>query len=369
MTAPSEPVVRRMAVEHALFGVIPVLCTVFLAYHVLKTGIAAVDFRGAYRTAGIRLLRGTSPYLWSHRQIVGGEVFVYPALAAILFVPFGALPVGVGAALFTLICGVAGVLALRLVGARDWRLTGLLLVNPWFVSGWQTGNLTLPLMLGLALAWHYRDRPVTVGLLAALVISLKPLMWPVVVWLVCTRRLRAAAWTVAIGVCLNAIAWTVVGWSEIERYLRLSDRVTTALFHSGYGVISLVTRFGASRGSGVAVEVVLCVAATVGCLLAGRRRNDQAALACSVLLIFVASPLVWIHYFVLLVVPMALIYPRFRGIWLGPLLLWGCTVRTHQLWQIVLVWLVVGVTSTAMLSDWSIRSSRGVREPAGAVPC
>src|SRR5205814_10129930 len=54
--------------------------------------------------------------------------------------------------------------------------------------------------------------------------------------------------------------------------------------------------------------------------LAARRRSLTLALAASLLL----SPIVWLHYFVLLVIPLALRWSRFAPAWLVPLLFWFC---------------------------------------------
>jgi membrane protein implicated in regulation of membrane protease activity len=60
-----------------------------------------------------------------------------------------------------------------------------------------------------------------------------------------------------------------------------------------------------------------------------------------------ASPIVWLHYLVLLLVPVALSRPRFGWIWLAPALLWICPVRpAAPTWLTILV-LAVGAAITA----------------------
>ena len=48
------------------------------------------------------------------------------------------------------------------------------------------------------------------------------------------------------------------------------------------------------------------------------REQDVAALTLALAVAFVASPIVWIHYFLLLLVPIALTRPRLPPIWVVP---------------------------------------------------
>ena len=73
-------------------------------------------------------------------------------------IPFTLLPVeAAGLLVMALLVGAA--LAIPCVlGVRDWRCYGLLLLWPPVLSAVQTGSVTILLALGAALAWRYRDR-------------------------------------------------------------------------------------------------------------------------------------------------------------------------------------------------------------------
>ena len=59
----------------------------------------------------------------------------------------------------------AGVLAsMWIVGVRDWRCLVLALTSPVVLQGLYWGNLTIALLLPLALAWRYRERATIAGL-------------------------------------------------------------------------------------------------------------------------------------------------------------------------------------------------------------
>ncbi len=334
---------RRVALEHSLFALLPALVCGFIVYEMVRGHIVAIDFRDAYWVAGHRLLHGTSPYAWTHAQITGGEVFVYPSLAALLMVPFAILPSSAAAFLFSGLCAAAAAATLRVLEVRDWRLYGLTLVWPWVVAGWQTGNLTLLLGLGIALAWRYRDRPVVTGLLVGVLVSLKPFTAPIALWLLATRRYAALGWAVAGGAALNLVGWGVVGFDQIRRYVDLSSSVTSALEHTGYGAISAAQHIGLGQSAGVVIELLAAVGLVALVVMAGRRQADRIALTAAIMLMLVAWPLVWSHYFALLLIPIAIASPRLSRVWLLPLVLWGCAVRGAAEWQILLTWAVVAI--------------------------
>lgn len=311
----------------------------------------AVDFQHQYWIVGHRLLTGGNPYSWSHAQIASGVgAFPYPALAALLFVPFALLP-KLLAALLWVALSMAGLgLTLRVLEVRDWRIYALSFLWWPVIIAWQSGNMTLLLALLLALAWRHRDRPLVAGLLTALVISLKPFVWPIGLWLLATRRYRAAVWAVANGLALNLIAWGIVGFDQLSRYLQLDSAVTRALYRDGYGVISAAVRLGAGRPAGTAAMLVIAVAMGLLCLWLGRHRSEKQALLVAVVLMLVASPLTWNHYLALLIVPLAILRPRLSREWLLPLVIWLCPGGLQESgWQVALFALVAGTVTWQLL--------------------
>lgn len=314
----------RAAVEDALWRGTP-LVTVALVISYVARHEFAVDFQDQYWVVGHRLLAGGSPYAWSRAQIASGlGAFPYPALAAVTFVPFGLLPRSLAAAIWVAGSMASVVAALRVLWVRDWRL--YLLAFLWWpvIIGWQTGNLTLLLAFLVALVWRYRNQVWLSGLIVGLIISLKPFLWPVGLWLLATRRYRAAAWALATGLAFNLIAWWLVGFDQLTRYLQLDSTVTSILHRYGYGLIALATRAGLDSRDGTALMVGAIVALVAICMWLGRERREAAALVIAIDLALVASPLIWIHYLALLIVPLAILRPRLSWEWLLPLLLWLC---------------------------------------------
>src|SRR5205807_6911663 len=90
--------------------------------------------------------------------------------------------------------------ALRILGVRDWRCYGIVLMTSPSVNTFTLGAVTSFLLVGVAAAWRYRDRPWASGVLVGLTALGKLFLWPLGLWLLATRRLRAAA--VAVGSAL-----------------------------------------------------------------------------------------------------------------------------------------------------------------------
>ena len=96
--------------------------------------------------AGHDIVTGHSPY-----------PFVYPAPAAILMTPFGALPWTVAVAAFAVGTIAATVCALRVLGVRDWRCYGAALASLSSTAQGQT--LARQLMQGRATAFRIIRHP------------------------------------------------------------------------------------------------------------------------------------------------------------------------------------------------------------------
>jgi hypothetical protein len=60
----------------------------------------------------------------------------------------------------------------------------------------------------------------------------------------------------------------------------------------------------------------------VACVVLARRGDEFRSYTCAVAATLALSPIVWLHYLVLLLVPLAIARPRFSLIWLLPILLW-----------------------------------------------
>jgi alpha-1,2-mannosyltransferase len=324
----------RKPLELGLFVLVPLLVTVWT---LTNAPLTAVDFHDAYWSAGWRLIHHLGVYAGHVDQSASGGGFTYPPLCALVFVPFALIARTPSSVLYTLVCLGSAVGTLWVLRVRDWRLYGLLLTISPVVAAWNTGNLTLPLCLGLALLWRHRAQPLVAGCLTAVLISLKLFVWPFGLWLVATRRYRASLCALAAGVALNLMAWAIVGFNEFSAFVHRSGSLTHSQYRQSYGVLSLASRLGAGYRTGEVVEVALSLGCAGLCWLVSRR-EERAGLALCALLALVASPLVWSHYFALLLVPFAIAYPTLGWVWLLPLCFCVGPVANPTGWESAIEW-------------------------------
>jgi hypothetical protein len=287
--------------------------------------------------AGHDVVTGHSPY-----------PFVYPPPAAFLMAPFGALPWSIAVVAFTLSAVAALVLALRLLGVRDWRCHALALGALPMASSLLIGTLSPFLALGAAAAWRYRNRRWAVAAAIVGVVVTKIFLWPLFFWLLATRRYRTAATTMALGIATVFVSWGLLGFDGLRDYPHRLSRVAGLEQDKSYSPFALFRLLGLSSGSARLAVLALTVAAlgaivVVARLKDGDRRSFLVALGAGL----VASPIVWMHYLVLLVVPVALYRPRFGAAWFVPLAYWYLLGQENNgsAWNIVLM---VAITAIAL---------------------
>ncbi|MGO9792741.1 MAG: glycosyltransferase 87 family protein [Solirubrobacteraceae bacterium] len=357
---------RPSLTEFTLCVCLPIVFTAIAIQIFVSINFFAGDFHKEFWPAGLRVLHGQSPYVLQREQIDSGRAFPYPAPAALLLAPFALLPRGVSDVLFTLICFAALFATLWVLNVRDWRLYGLVLLGAPVVNAWQTANLTLLLGLGIALVWRYRDRPAAAGVVAALIVSLKPFVWPIAIWLLVTRRYAAALYCLLAGLLVNGAAFAVLGFGEIGRYLSDASKVSGEFFRHAYTATALALHLGFGTAAAAAIGVIAAVVVLYACVVLGRRGDELGALALCVALMFAATPVLWMHYFALALVPLAIARPRLEPVWALPIVLIVCGSRSTEAWQIVLTLLVIAVLiGAAVRRPRAEFDARALRASAG----
>jgi len=324
---------------------LPGIAIGYAFWYELRARDTLQDF-AIFRTAARAVLHGRSPYVVpSASAFAHFDKFVYPPVAALFFSPFAALPSGAARALM-FIAGLAAVLgALRVLRVEDWRCYSVAIVSAPAINSLALGALTSFLLLGAALAWRLRDNPAVAAVTTAFTAVLKLFLWPLGIWLLATRRWRAAVLCAVLGVILLLGGWAVIGFAGLRSYptlVRLLEQVEAPV---GYSAVALLGLRGSAE---TAATVVLSLAAVVAIWFAARGRGgDRRALAVAVLASLVATPLLWLHYLLLLYVPIALYRPRLSGLWFLPLVLWATpTTHSHGItWRIVLALAVVAVVA------------------------
>jgi Glycosyltransferase family 87 len=329
---------RRMLVT-AWLSLMPIALLVFIVQSIRNGHTSwAIDFNGNFRRPASEILSGSSPYHPGELVRVRGAVAAgrspidfhhgvfaaYPAPGLFVGVPFTAIPAVVASWVWLGLLLVCGGLALHLAGVRDRRVYAAALLTPPVVSSLFYGSLDLVLMLGLAACWRWRDQAGRAGLALGAIIALKLIALPLVAWLVLTRRFRAAAVSLATAGALAVAGWAVVGFGEITRYPHLLSLLTDVESNRGYSAVAFARALGAGAATAAWAPYIAgaCLLAAVAVVARRGREADAPAFLLGVLAALAFSPIIWQHSIALVLVPLAVLRPRFGPVWTLPVLLW-----------------------------------------------
>lgn len=319
-TRPSPSRAGPGTVVLVAFAVVTTLALVLLSF---GEGLLAWDVRYAYLPAAEAVLDGESPYPALDDPILEDQKgYVYPPQLVVALLPFASLPVDLVALLaFAAMLGLVG-LTLHVLGVRDVRCYAAAVLWVPTVSGYLLGNVSIPLALAVAIVWRYRDAVWPPAVSLGLAVSAKLLLWPLLVWTLATRRLRATAWAVVLGVGVTVAAWAAIGFDGVGGYPDLLRRLSEIQSGNSYSLVGIASTLGLGEGVGRGAALVVGGALLVACVLYARRGDDVRSFTCAVVATLALSPIVWLHYLVVLLVPLAIARPRFSVLWLLPILLW-----------------------------------------------
>jgi hypothetical protein len=310
---------------------VPVLLTVGRFVTTAREHAFALDFHHYYWLSGHYVLHGRSPFppatpdavLLTHIYPAGP----YPAPVPVFFAPFGLLPVQLAEVIFTAIVVAALLFALHLVGVRDWRCYGAALLWAPVAFAIQTANLTLLLALGLAILWRFRHRIAGPAVVLGVLISLKLFLWPMAIWLVATRRYAAAAWSLVVAAALTLGSWAILGFAGFPDYpsvVRIYGRYFETTSYTPFAfLVHLGVPTSLARVCGLALGLAALAAVVI---TARRKRSEAVSFTLAVATALLLTPLVWLHYFALVLVPLAVLSPSFSVVWVLPVILWVCPV-------------------------------------------
>jgi hypothetical protein len=266
------------------------------------------------------VLDGASPYVFR-----ADSTFAYPPFLAWLVAPLHPLGSSAAALVWLLVSLAAVALALWLLGLRDWRCYALAFVSEFTRSSVDLGTVEPLLLLAVAAAWRWRERTVEAATSVGIAIVLKLFLWPLAVWLALLRRLRAAVLAVAVAVFVALLSWAPLGFAGLGDYPGILRRLADSESTSSYSLVAYGFRAHLPLLAAriVAVVVALALLAAAAWVARDERRplrdRDVATLTLCLAAALAASPIVWLHYFLLLLVPLALTQPRLSLLWLVPL--------------------------------------------------
>ncbi|MGH2476766.1 MAG: glycosyltransferase family 87 protein, partial [Candidatus Limnocylindrales bacterium] len=288
------------------------------------------DFR-AYHQAAVRLVDGQPLYDMTYSQTGGFGLFYYPPTFAPILLLFAFMTestatwVWIASSIGVFLIGVAVLPASRTV--RWW----ILLLAGWsfpFVYAVKLGQVG-PILFGLfAIGWRWLDEPLRLGASGAIGAAIKLQPGLVLVWALLTRRFRAVVIGAVVLAILAVTATLLAGagaWPDFLTLLRtVSEPITT---EHNFTPGAVAYQLGLSAGTASIVQVVSTVAVVVLFLASIRWATDEASYLVAVIASQLVSPILWDHYAMLLLLPVA--YLLSAGRW------WALAIPLVTAWPLV----------------------------------
>jgi hypothetical protein len=289
-----------------------------LSASALDSDSVAIDFWQFYRAAET-ILDGNTPYLPAGEPLTAwGGPYPYPPLPALVAIPFTALPLQT-AGLVVMAMLIVG-RACNSVRARRPRLA--LLRDPARLAAHclrdPDGNVTLWFGLAAALTWRYRDRLFPVAASIGITLAAKFFLWPLVVWLAFTRRVLAAAAALVVGTVVLLLSWAVIGFSGFLDYPELLRKLEHTVGGDSYTAYIVGLDLGLPSSVSRALWVGIGLAVLSAVVVIARRGDERTAFIVAIAASLALTPIVWLHYFALLLVAVALARPRLGPLWFVP---------------------------------------------------
>jgi alpha-1,2-mannosyltransferase len=244
-------------------------------------------------------------------------LFFYPPPFAILVMPFALVPGDLGVLTWTAVLIAATLSAIWLlpVSPRTRMVVLLLAAFSWpLVYAIKLGQVGSVLLLLFAIGWLALERPWPLGVATGLgtVIKLQPGL--LMVWQLVTGRRRAAVIGVAIFAVLGLVATVLAGpqaWLDWLTVLGNVSRPALADNDTGLGRLAYLSGAPLGVATGIHYVNVVLVLAVAG--FAVLRAAPVASYLAVVVASQVVSPVLWDHYALILLLPVAWLIDRGRA--------------------------------------------------------
>ncbi len=292
---------------------LPIVASLVFVVTVGATLAVAGDTLGfdflAYHQAALRLIDGAQLYDLNFQTTGGFGLFYYPPTFAPFILPLGLL--SATAAVWGWIAVLVGAFWLGvaiLPTSRTVRWWIVLLAGlSWpFVYAVKLGQVGPLLFVLFAMGWRWLDDPVRVGTSAAVGAAIKLQPGILFVWAVLARR-WAAVVVGAVALALLAFASTILAtvdaWSDFATLVRqVGDPIRTE-HNFTPGAVAYQLGVAADLASGIqGVSTVLVLAAIA---VAVRWATAEASYLVAVIASQLLSPILWDHYAMILLLPVA----------------------------------------------------------------
>jgi glycosyl transferase family 87 len=328
--APNAPPARRPSIALVVSASAAGLGLILLlgALPTLSTGIGfGFDFDAYYAAAG-RLIAGERLYL--AETVIGPfthgthGLYVYAPPLALGLLPLAGLDLATATVAWYLLRILILAIACALLPVRPWVRFAAFAVTAFsapFLSDQSLGNVNALLLLLLAIAWRWLDRPVSAIAVAA-TIAIRPQMVILLAWWAIRRRWSLVAWCLGAGLVLVILTLPIVGIAAYVDFIQVLRNIRFEGAANNVAVPAIAADLGLPAPIGT-VGYVTGAAIGLVAVVASRRRAPAMGFVVGVAATLLLTPLLWPHYLVLVVLPAA--FMADRGWWWAiglPLLGW-----------------------------------------------
>lgn len=279
-----------------------------------RAGTLGFDFL-AYHQAANRVLTGERLYDPAVEQTGGFGLFYYPPPFVLAVLPFALLDPTVATwtwVALSLAAFLGGVALMPVSRTIRW-LTVLLGGLSWPLAyAFKLGQVGPLLFLLFAIGWRWLDRPIALGGSAAAgaIVKIQPGL--VLAWALLTRRWSAVAAGVIVLLVAAVVATLVTGglsvWTDYLTVLRnVSDPIATP---HNFTPGAVAYQLGLPTGVAATVQLISSLAAAALVVLAALRASAVASYLVAVTASQLLSPVLWDHYAMLLLLPVAYLLDR-----------------------------------------------------------
>jgi alpha-1,2-mannosyltransferase len=261
------------------------------------------------------VLSGRTPYAAVDSVfLISGHAFVYPWLAAWLFVPLAVVPFVVAKVVFFVVGVVAVVYGCRLLGLSSGYGVAAVLLSAPFSRNVELGAVNALFFALLAAAWRWRHRDSVLVATLTVLVGVKLFLAPLLLWVVCTKSWRTSSRVLAGVGAFFAISF-LVGPQSWQDYRDSLSRLTVAEKYRGMSfehALSRVLPDAPTHLIALGVGLAVLVAATVVFLKEKGQHGETILFAGCVLAGLLMTPIMWVHYGLLTIFLVLLIRPTLR---------------------------------------------------------
>jgi hypothetical protein len=304
--------------ERLVRAALPVFAILAFALGVVSTVAVAGDTLGydfqAYTSAADRLIHGLPLYDPSVDVAGPFAIFLYPPPFAVAFVPFALLPAQVGLWLWIGGCVAMTAAAIAILPVNiPVRWAALLLAGlDWpVVFAIKLGQVGPLLLLVFAIGWRLLRSERAVGVVGAVGAAIKIQPALLFGWALLTGRRQAIVVGLAVLAAVVLLTLPLVGVSAWFDYVRLLGKVSAPVT-TPHNMTPGAIAFQGGLGESVAnlIQIASIVAAIATWVFAVRRRSAEVGYLVTVVASQLLSPLLWDHYAMLLLLPVAWLLVR-----------------------------------------------------------